>query len=316
MKAIITTLLILTTCLVHSQEQDCKKLNSTEHQKTSGASPYNDCCVNDAERADKLLLQPGNAESLIKIHSPFGTPKSENKNIITLVSQTYITGYDTLGKIPIWVMYKLPSKLEVQAGLGRNDCFRYDPRIPESQQISYNEYDQPGNDSLQRGHMKPSADGYRNLSDNLNTFVMTNMAPQHKTFNMCEWEILESFVRNHSQTSKVTEAYVISGSVVTESSIKLNKKVTVPDAFYKVYFFKIDGKWNYWTFYINHDWTMMKFDEYKKFLETDRLTIDQIEAKARINLFVASSDDGVPEATLDNSFNLKSLSKYPNWCGN
>lgn len=298
-----------------AQSTNCEKLNTTKYLKDRGASKYNKCCVEDADLADKILQKKYNPDSLHKIHAPFGLPESTSKNVIIVDNPTYIIGYDTLYKIPLWVTYKLLTKKEIASNVSRVDCFRYDPRYSKSIQASYNDYDQPGEDSLQRGHMKPSADGYASNLDNLNTFIMTNMVPQHETFNMCEWEILENFVKVHSLNDSVPEAYVVSGSVVESNSFLLNGRVKVPEAFYKIYYFKSKtGNWHYWTFYIKHDWTMMKYEEYIDYLIMNQQTIDWIEDKAKVNLHLFNSTNESNESVLDKSFSLKGIGKYSGWC--
>jgi len=314
-KSILILVCLFSAIVCNGQTKDCKKLNLTEHQRKEGASKYNECCIDDVTIANGVLLKKYNFDSLAKIHCPFGVPVAESKDVVILAAPTYITGYDSINKIPLWVSYKLLKRSEIQKGIGRIDCFRYDPRLPLENQASYNDYDQPGTDTLQRGHLKPSADGYKDKYDNLNTFVMTNMAPQHKTLNMCEWEVLEGFIRDHSQVDSVEQAYVISGSIIDTHSKKLNGKVSIPNGFYKVYYFKAKGKWHYWTYYLDHDWEMMKFDDYKNYLNSERKTIDQIEETGKINFFVSGSDGGVIESELDKTFSLTGLNNYPNWCG-
>lgn len=316
MKITLSLLLLLTSLnLAWSQSGDCEKLNKSKDIKGRGASSYNKCCIEDADLADQILQKKYNQDSLHKLHAPFGLPESTSKNVIVIDNPTYIIGYDTINKIPLWVTYKLLAKKEIASNVSRVDCFRYDPRYSKSLQASYNDYDQPGEDSLQRGHMKPSADGYVSNLDNLNTFIMTNMVPQHETLNMCEWEILESFVKKHSLNDTVAEAYIISGSVIGASTIKLNGKVTVPEAFYKVYYFKSKtGIWHYWTFYIPHDWTLMKYEDYLDYLKKDQRTIDWIEEKAKVNMHVVSPSLESIEAILDNSFSLNGIGMYSGWC--
>jgi DNA/RNA endonuclease G (NUC1) len=81
----------------------------------------------------------------------------------------------------------------------------------------------------------------------LNTFMMSNMAPQHCAFNRGTWQILESLVRDWSK--RTGGLYVISGSVFArdgngrpdpvDAAVRMKSsngkaRVAVPSHFFKI----------------------------------------------------------------------------------
>ncbi|UKN01245.1 DNA/RNA non-specific endonuclease [Paracrocinitomix mangrovi] len=289
--------LFLLSNLAFSQDPDCKKLTG----KTGGTG--NKCCKTDAAKADEVLLSAhqNSKDSLIKVHAPFGLPKSKNPNIILLYSPGYICGYDTVTKIPIWVQYKMWNNNQWDKNIKRTNCFRPDPRLEKEQRITYHDYTNSGFD---RGHIKPANDAKLNLSEHYNSFVMTNMAPQYGHMNQQEWKTIESYLNGISRKDSIKVAYMITGSVMSDKPAFIKSgKVAIPDAFYKIFFFKTtSGNWHYWRFYVTNDDIKVDIRKFESELIDNDKTIDEIEALTETNFFVCRKKQKKVEAEKSHSF--------------
>ncbi|MFD3455819.1 DNA/RNA non-specific endonuclease [Streptomyces sp. NPDC058691] len=125
----------------------------------------------------------------------------------------------------------------------RNDNWRFDPRLPESQQAGHPVYrDNP----LDKGHLVrrldpvwgPTAEASMANGD---TFHYTNAAPQMDIFNQGKelWQGLENFLLDHAEQfdRKLT---VFTGAVLEDSDPPY-RGIQVPLRFWKVAAFMQDG---------------------------------------------------------------------------
>lgn len=145
-----------------------------------------------------------------------------------VIEHTYFTlSYSEEHLQAEWVYYVLTPEF-VKGNVARTDDFRPDPMISESAQLI--DYKGSGYD---RGHLCPAADMKHNHTAMSETFYLSNMSPQHPSFNRGIWKKLEAVVRNWSV--ELGEIYVVTGGVLTSNmgSIGTNK-VRVPNYYYKV----------------------------------------------------------------------------------
>ena len=222
------------------------------------------CKVDEAlaKEADAALVTtPTNEEITGDGYAPFGLPigPAATAPYETLLYQrTFVESYDEELKIPIWVAYKLAAA-DVTASLPRKDCFRTDPRVAGPAEATCDDYEEP---IFDRGHVVPSADMKRTRTDQLNTFLFTNMAPQYPNFNRRVWEDLEGRVREWAISRG--EIYVISGAVFDRNGDAkrdsdydvqwMSTKVAVPTHFYKIIMAqKPDGTLDSITVLLTHD---------------------------------------------------------------
>lgn len=86
---------------------------------------------------------------------------------------------------------------------------------------------------MDRGHLVPAADLKWNETAMRQSFLLTNVCPMHKALNEGGWSKLEEKVREW--TARDSALLVFTGPVVDESdTTRLNGRVVVPSAFYKV----------------------------------------------------------------------------------
>ena len=152
-----------------------------------------------------------------------------------LVKHTfYQLDYNETHEQPDWVHYVL-TKDNVSGKTQRTNKFKEDLKISTgSAQLT--DYRGSGYD---RGHLCPAADMKQCTLAMQETFYMSNMSPQHPSFNRSIWKKCEEHFR---QLLKDT-LYIVTGPIFKKnlSSIGSNK-VTIPEAYYKIAYDKRVGK--------------------------------------------------------------------------
>lgn len=248
-----------------------------------------DCTASERETADKVLwLNKRDKDAAVSKHLPWGLPES---TVATgpeelLIQRDYVNNYDDELLIPIWTAHRLDAKgLEK---VSRVDCFRRDPRIGKPAASLPSDYSEPVFD---QGHITPSGDMTKALNPVLNSFVMSNMAPQYCQFNRGVWQILESIVRLWA--ADFSTVYVISGSVfdwdgdgardgtASIPRMKSNNgkaRVAVPSHFYKIIFLQdAEGDFYSLSILLPHDQTDLDGDDAVNYLNEHVVPIHTIE---------------------------------------
>lgn len=164
------------------------------------------------EREYDRLLRLSAAQKTVALnaHLPFGVPlrRSGAATEIVLVQRDYVIGYDGDLRVPIWTGHRL-RRTDLAGQRDRLECFRRDPRLTNQDAAAFcRDYDEP---IFDRGHMVPNSDMERSEPAMINTYMFTNMTPQHCAFNRGIWQALESLVRHWAMDSRTL--YVITGSV-------------------------------------------------------------------------------------------------------
>lgn len=96
------------------------------------------------------------------------------------------------------------------------------------------DYMQSGYD---RGHMCPSGDNKWNQQAQEESFLMTNICPQNHLLNTNDWNDLEQLCRQWAR--RYGKVYIVCGPILRGDKHKTigrqrNRRITVPEAFYKV----------------------------------------------------------------------------------
>ncbi len=134
-----------------------------------------------------------------------------------------------------WVYYILTPQM-LQGNTKRDDSFKSDSFVStgSSQLIDFK------NSGYDRGHLAPAGDMKINKLAMRESFFMSNISPQHPSFNRGIWRSLETLVRNWASKNKL---YIVTGGVLTKglSEIGVNH-VDVPNYFYKIVYNPIENK--------------------------------------------------------------------------
>ena len=207
------------------------------------------CEVSDAREAQynkALLLTAAQKKAAESKHVAYGLPvAAANATHEHLLHQKdYLTWYDDDLRVPLWVAYKI-TKNNILRERDRVECFRPDPRLPTNSAGFCTDYLEK---TFDQGHLAPNADFKASEAMMINTYLYSNMTPQHDTFNRHTWERLESLVRVWTQNRG--DLFVITGSVFDQNGdhvrdaddaarrVAPSNRVAIPTHFYKIIFKK------------------------------------------------------------------------------
>ncbi len=161
----------------------------------------------------------------------YGIPSADRM----LFNRQYILGYSYLFRQPRWALELIDPEAQrmEEPELERLDNFREDLRVPEKFRATLADYRGSG---LDRGHLIASADRLQRAIVNSETFLMSNMTPQHPQLNRNGWRRLEEAVRELARTEEWIEVYAICGplfNIGDPIEVIGDNRVVVPDAYFK-----------------------------------------------------------------------------------
>jgi len=203
-----------------------------------------------------------------KVHAPYGFPQTAG--VQPICRQAYLVGYDAAAKLPKYVTYELLPQNALGC-VARTNAFVADQSVANGPRPD--DYAGTGYD---KGHMSPDGDLSWDVQVEFESFLMTNMSPQHGSLNRGIWKLLETSVRGWAvQLNQPYTIYV--GGVYNAQDPRIGSGVVVPHGFYKIV---INNKTNEiagWAFphvkpYVNLGNDLTKF----------RLPVAQIETAAGV----------------------------------
>lgn len=263
----------------------------------ASATAAEKCTAEQKADADQQLwLNKRDAALAVDFHLPWGSPDSVgNKSARRLLAQRdYVIDYSDDLRVPIWTAHRLDTKGLDQAQ--RVDCFRQDPRVPSPIASLPSDYDEP---IFDQGHLTPNGDMSRSLTSVLNSFVMTNMAPQHCFFNRGVWQILESLVRLWAKDKQTL--YVTTGSVFDRNgdgrpdddsdAVRMvsrngKERVAVPSHFYKILIHQSeDGKVEALAVMLPNNDTNLDGEAALQYIQEHLVTVESIKAVTGLKFF-------------------------------
>jgi endonuclease G len=160
-----------------------------------------------------------------RVHAPYGFPQTAG--VQPICRQAYLVGYDAAAKLPRYVTYELLP----QNALGcwpRTNAFVADASVPNGPRPD--DYAGTGYD---KGHMSPDGDLSWDQQVEYESFLMTNMSPQHGSLNRGIWKLLETSIRGWAvQRNQSYTIYV--GGVYDAQDSRIGAGVVVPHGFYKI----------------------------------------------------------------------------------
>ncbi|MBD1549584.1 DNA/RNA non-specific endonuclease [Roseibium aggregatum] len=151
----------------------------------------------------------------------------------------------------------------------RNNYFRADLRIPRRFRAGLGAYVGSGFD---RGHLVPSADQDLVEIQNSETFLLSNMSPQHPDLNRRIWRELEDATRKLDARKDILETYVLTAPVfyfgetintIGDENEEYGIDVPIPHAFVKsVLAEDVRGRLSLWTFEMKNQRLDGKLEDY------------------------------------------------------
>jgi endonuclease G len=156
--------------------------------------------------------------------SPKGTPE------IILHRIGYTSSYNSKTKQPNWVAWHL-TRDHVQGKTKRtSNAWHEDSCVPMPR---VNNFDYKGS-GWSRGHMCPAGDNKWSRDAMYETFLYSNVCPQHPRLNSGDWNEIEMACRRWAE--KYGDIYIVCGPIFLrqEHEIIGVSKIPVPEAFFKV----------------------------------------------------------------------------------
>jgi endonuclease G len=223
--------------------------------------------VNLAHAWDQRAPNPVQA---CAVHSPYGFA-TVKRSVQAICREAYLVAYDAPVKIPAYVAYTLLP----QNALG---CFPRTNAFVADQSLNGtgarpDDYAGTGYD---KGHAAPDGDLSWSAQVEYESFLMTNMYPQHGSLNRGIWKLLETAVRGWTvQLNQPFTIYV--GALYGPGDESIGNGVIVPHGFYKIVINNQTKQIAGWAFphtkpYVNLGNDLTKF----------RLPISQIEITAGV----------------------------------
>ena len=144
--------------------------------------------------------------------------------------KSYIVSYNKETRQPNWVAWRL-TKAHADGDIRRpGNAFHEDTEVP-TPRATLADYRGSG---WTRGHMCPAGDNRWSEEAMYETFLLSNVCPQHANLNSGVWNQIEISCRRWAE--KYGEIYIVCGPVYlrkAHETIGANK-VVVPEAFFKV----------------------------------------------------------------------------------
>lgn len=161
-------------------------------------------------------------------HLDFAVVDKQDQVDQILCNDAYAVGYSYFYKVPLWASYKLTrDSVTPNNGRGGNP-FEEDTRIPKEHRSTLWDYKYSGYD---RGHMGPRAALDFTPDARNQTFLLSNMTPQHAELNQEGWRELEVYVVDLAK--KHEEVYVVTGALFDGDNKTIGKSVYVPSHLFK-----------------------------------------------------------------------------------
>jgi len=161
------------------------------------------------------------------VHSPYGFAQT-TRTAIPICREAYFVAYDAPVKIPVYVAYTLLP----QNALGcwpRTNAFVADASLSGTG-ARPDDYAATGYD---KGHAAPDGDLSWSQQVEYESFLMTNMYPQHGSLNRGIWKLLETSIRGWAvQTNQSYTIFV--GAMYGAGDPTIGAGVIIPHGYYKI----------------------------------------------------------------------------------
>ena len=201
-----------------------------------------------------------------------------DKSETILNKKYYIVSYNNEMKIPNWVAWHLTAE-HVNGEIKRFGGYWEDEEVPEPR-ATKEDYKGSG---WSHGHMCPAGDNKWDSIAMRETFLLTNICPQHRSLNSGLWNRIEQDCRKWAK--KYGDIYIVCGPVLLNREHETigENKVVVPEAFFKV-ILCFQEKPKAIGFIVRNNEGTKKKDQFVN-------TVDDVERITGMDFFPALPDD-------------------------
>ncbi len=192
-----------------------------------------------------------------QVHSPYGFAAT-SRQAQPICREAYLVAYDAPVRIPVYVAYTLLP----QNALGcfpRTNAFVADQSVPNGATPA--DYAGTGYD---KGHAAPDGDLSWSQIVEYESFLMTNMYPQHGSLNRGIWKLLETSVRGWAVQRNQPYTIYVGALYGAGDEYIANGRIIVPHGYYKIVINNTTGEIAGWRFphtkpYVNLGNDLTKF---------------------------------------------------------
>jgi DNA/RNA endonuclease G (NUC1) len=234
----------------------------------------------------------------------------------------YLLTHDPELRTAVWVSYRLDGDdIDNAAGQERVNCFRRDPRLENDEAATPTDYKEP---TFDQGHMTNDADLKDDLLEQVNTYVMSNMSPQHCRFNRGIWLSLEHLTRIWANNDQYGAILVTSGAVFDRDDVigrdaddvatrmlsnNGNERVAVPSHYYKVILRQDEASWKSIAFLLPHTNTDhgTSWSDVKPDVIDTIVSISEVEELASLRLHPALNRSELTETILGSDWDFDTV---------
>ena len=293
---VVCALLSLVSFSVAAQTRNCTPLERSDGDTDLGT-----------------LEIPGGMRAAVRMqHLPFGVHLPDNPDNEQLLYQWgYMLSHDPDLRTTLWVSYALDHRdIDGAQGQPRVNCFRGDPRLDSGERATTTDYREPIYD---QGHMANDADFKDEILEQVNTYVMSNMSPQHCRFNRGIWLSLEHLGRIWAAENGYGAVHVTSGAIfdrdgtqgrdADDDALRMESnnnraRVAVPSHYYKVFLRQDEDGWHSFSVLLPHtntnhgvSWQFVRPD-----VQNAVVSIEEIESLASLTLHPSLDRDELQQS--------------------
>ena len=219
--------------------------------------------------------------NLLSLRAQAWMPDTAGSGYQIVRHEGYTLAYDECHEQAAWVAYLL-TRERVMGTYPRKDRFEPDTMVVTGSS-TLEDYRGSGYD---RGHLAPAADMKWSSQAMRESFLMSNMSPQLKSFNDGIWRIIEEQVR--SWAMKYDSLWIVTGPVLKYDLETIGKnRVSVPEYFYKVVYSPNRNE---------AIGILIKHENSKRPLRAFAVPIDEIEKVTGIDFFPGMPNESDKEA--------------------
>lgn len=201
-----------------------------------------------------------------------------NCNEIILNKKAYTLSYNQKTRIPNWVAWHLTAE-HADGEIKRFGGYWEDEEVTEPRATRE---DYKGSE-WSHGHMCPAGDNKWDSIAMRETFLLTNICPQHRSLNSGLWNRIEQDCRKWAK--KYGDVYIVCGPVLLNKEHETigENRVVVPEAFFKV-ILCLQCKPKAIGFIVRNNEGTKKKDQFVN-------TVDDVERIIGMDFFPALPDD-------------------------
>ena len=217
-------------------------------------------------------------EGSISEHVSLGVESNSDQ---ILNREGFTIGFNYENLVADWVAYSI-TKESVSKSYSRSNYYTPDTEVPYEYRLDGGAFG-----SFVRGHLAPAATVDFSESSMLESFKMTNIAPQTQELNSGKWATLEQWVRDCA--TEVNHLIVFTGPIYLPNNLYFlvdneGRLIKVPDYYYKI-IIKPESPAQAIAFILpNNSGSFTKIADYKT-------NIDDIESRTNIDFLSNVKDD-------------------------